>query len=82
MAIMLNNYIRYKGYEITAPPNIYYLAANEDVSEWAAEAVENIQRTGIIDVHPDLDLYDPQGVSTRAEAAAVFVRFIEALNNT
>ncbi len=79
MAVILNNYIEYKGYEFEAsgespaPP-----ADSGSISSWAADAVSQMQYYGIMTGKPG-NLFDPLGDATRAEACTVFMRLIEAI---
>jgi hypothetical protein len=78
MAIMLNNYITYKGFthETYSTPEVF--ADEASVSSWALEAVRAIQTWGIIGGRPG-NFYDPSATATRAEVAAVFARFIDTV---
>ena len=49
------------------------------ISQWAVEAVEVIQSMGIIQGRSD-GRFDPHATATRAEVAALFVRFINRIN--
>lgn len=50
----------------------------EDVSEWAAEAVQWAVDEGILQ-GVDGKLVDPQGFATRAQAAAFMQRFVKSV---
>jgi hypothetical protein len=76
MAVMLWNYIQYKGFELADGS---YASAFEDediISSWALDAVKAIQSANIVHGRPG-NYYDPDGTATRAEVAAVFARFVE-----
>jgi len=49
-----------------------------DIASYAAAAVEAMQKTGIISGKPG-NVFDPQGIATRAEVAAMLHRFVEAV---
>ena len=51
---------------------------NGDIAGYAAAAVEAMQKAGIINGKPG-NLFDPQGIATRAEVAAMLHRFVEAV---
>ncbi len=74
MAVMLMNYINYKGYEL---PSTKKPAFNDetDISSWALSAVKRAQDTIIISGKPN-NLYDPHGTASRAEVATILARFI------
>ena len=75
MALILANYVKYKGYAL--PVNTVPGFLDEaSIASWALTAVKQIHAAGIISVKPG-NLYDPQGVATRAEVATIFARFIE-----
>ena len=48
------------------------------ISYWAIGAVNAIQRAGIVNGRPD-DIFDPQANASRAETAAIFARFLSAI---
>ena len=76
MAVMLWNYIQHKEYELKATAAGAAFADEEKISDWARDSVKSIQRAGIIGGKPG-NLFDPQGVATRAEVATIFARFAE-----
>ena len=80
MAVMLHNYIISRGVEfdttqIDAPP----FADQNDISAWAAHAVNSIRNIGIILGHPD-GTFAPRDTATRAEVAAIFARYLQLLS--
>jgi hypothetical protein len=76
MALMLMNYVTYKGYELPAGQTT---AFNDEanISSWAYDAVKRVQAAGIIVGKPG-NVFDPQGTATRAEVATIFAQFVEA----
>lgn len=48
------------------------------ISTWAVEAVQKVQRAGIIEGRAD-GSFDPKGATTRAEVSAVVVRLLEVI---
>ncbi|MNE44841.1 Endo-1,4-beta-xylanase A precursor [compost metagenome] len=76
MAVMLYNYTATKGYKPRAVTAAEFTDAGS-VSHWAQEAVESMAAAGILSGKPG-DYADPQGETSRAEAAAVFARLIRA----
>jgi hypothetical protein len=74
-AVMLANYIKYKGYILPAGQTAAF-NDEDSVSAWAFEAVKIIQVAGIITGKPG-NAFDPKGTATRAEVAAIFARLIE-----
>jgi hypothetical protein len=79
MAVMLYNYINFKGISLPVN-NIPAAFADEgEISSWAINAVKSIQAAGIISGRPG-NLFDPQATATRAEVATIFARFITILS--
>ena len=78
MAVMLNNYVKYKGisFPVSQPSSAF--ADEKDISSWAIEAVKAIQSAGIVSGKPG-NLYDPKTSATRAEVATIFTRFLESI---
>jgi hypothetical protein len=56
----------------------YAFADDETISDWAADAVYEIQSIGLIQGKEN-NLFDPQGTSTRAEAATVLYNLINSI---
>jgi len=79
MAAMFYRYINYKKYDLKAAAEKNIFADDHKINGWAKESVENIQIMGIINGKPN-NLFDPQGIATRGEIAAIFTRFIDAVN--
>lgn len=76
MAVMLHNYTASKGYTPHAVTTAEFTDAGR-VSAWAQQAVEALAAAGILSGKPG-DYADPQGETSRAEAAVVFARLIQA----
>ena len=77
MAVMLYRYAQYKGYDVSQGG----MAVREfddyaSVSEWARYAMEWAVAAGLISGTSDTTL-SPQGQATRAEIAAILMRFAE-----
>lgn len=75
MTVMLHNYIRYKGYALMDKAETGAFSDSGAISSWAADSVDMIRRAGLISGEPG-NVFDPQGMSTRAEVSAILVRFI------
>lgn len=82
MAVIIYNYAKYKGYnfgnEGTVPAPFADIGS---VSSWAIDAVKWIQNTGIMNGKPG-NRFDPSGITSRAEACAVFTRLIQVILNS
>jgi hypothetical protein len=75
MVQMLYNYARSKGYDITAVNGLDNFVDSDDISDWADEALSWAVANGIMNGKGN-DILDPKGVVTRAETAAILMRFI------
>jgi len=78
MAVMLYNYIKYKGYIVPSSAAAAF-ADEERISPWALESVKAIQNMGIVSGKQG-NRYDPKTTATRAEVATIFTRLVEALS--
>ncbi|MCL2366943.1 MAG: S-layer homology domain-containing protein [Oscillospiraceae bacterium] len=74
VAVMLVNYIEYKGYILPAGPAVVF-SDEANISDWARDSVRSIRSAGIISGRPD-GRFDPQATVTRAEVAAIFSRLL------
>lgn len=77
MVAMLYNYVKYKGYDVTASADLSAFADTASVSTWAQPAMQWAVAEGYISGMGDSQLA-PQGTATRAEIASVIMRFMEA----
>lgn len=77
MVVMLYNYAKYKGYDVTTSADLSKFADNASVSTWAQPAMQWAVAEGYISGMGDNQLA-PQGTATRAEIASVIMRFMEA----
>lgn len=75
MAIMLDNFA--KSTHVALPQNNagVNFADSTKISPWAADSVNRIVASGLMDGYPD-GKYKPQGTATRAEAATVVYKLI------
>lgn len=74
MAAILYRYARYKNFQLTGSADIMAYRDGADVSDWAQEAMSWAIGRGIISGRDDGSL-DPKGTATRAEVAAIMMRF-------
>lgn len=77
MIVILYNYMKSKGYEIPQGQARSF-ADESEISPWALEAVQALQSINVITGKGN-NIFDPKGIASRAEAAAVFVKLIEYL---
>ncbi len=75
IAVMLYNFAKAKGLPMSEGGNMGF-ADQASISDWARTAVTAMANEGIIRGR-DNGSFDPQGVATRAEAAAMTVNFME-----
>ncbi|MEE0510225.1 MAG: S-layer homology domain-containing protein [Peptococcaceae bacterium] len=76
MAAILRNYAAYKGLDVTASGDIAHYSDAASVSTWAKESVTWAVDQGLIS-GITIDTLQPQGLSTRAQVAAVLQRYLE-----
>lgn len=76
---VMHRYAKYKGYDVSAAADLSKFADADSVSDWAVDAVKWAVDTGIIvgDTRNDgrILVLDPQGSSTRAQAATMLMRY-------
>ena len=77
-AQMLYNYAKYKGYDLTAAGDLTAFPDGSEVQEWAVPAMAWANGNQLINGHDDGTL-EPGGTATRAQAAAVLMRFDQDL---
>ena len=78
LVTMLYRYAQYKGYDVSIgeDTNILSYVDVDQVSDWAMEAFQWACGTGVIEGDENAAL-TPKASTTRAQAAAMFMRFIE-----
>ena len=77
-AQMLYNYAAYKGYDLTAKGDLTAFPDGSEVQEWALPAMTWANGNELINGHDDGAL-EPGGTTTRAQAAAILMRFDQNL---
>lgn len=78
LAAILYRYADYKGWEVSAAAELHAFSDGTEVSEYARTAVEWAVAEGLIAGTSENKL-DPQGHALRAQAAAILMRFCEAI---
>ena len=85
MVTIMYRYAQYKGYDVSVGENTNILSYGDafDVAEWAIPAMQWACGSGMIQGIADGSTMNlqPQGNATRAQAAAIFYRFIEEVVN-
>ncbi|MEE0547322.1 MAG: S-layer homology domain-containing protein [Peptococcaceae bacterium] len=76
LAAILRNYAQYKGLDVTATGDLSTYSDAASVSAWAKESVEWAVGQGLLS-GMTVDTLQPQGLSTRAQVAAVLQRYLE-----
>ena len=78
LVTMLYRYAQYKGYDVSIgeDTNILSYVDVDQVSDWAMEAFQWACGTGVIEGDENSAL-TPKASTTRAQAAAMLMRFIE-----
>ena len=78
MAAILYRYAQYKGYSTSALGDLSLFSDGDQVSGWARGPMVWANGSGLINGKSG-GVLDPQGHATRAEAAAILMRFCENL---
>ena len=75
---MMYRYAQAKGYDTSVGENTNILSYTDalEISEYALEALQWANAEGLINGKGD-GVLDPRGQASRAEAAAILMRFIE-----
>ena len=76
MAAILRNYAEYKGIDVTASGDLANYSDAASVSDWAKESVAWAVDQGLIS-GMTVNTLQPQGLSTRAQVAAVLQRYLK-----
>jgi len=76
MATMLYRYIQKEGYKIPVTADATLFADADQISDWAAEAVQVIKNLGIIQGREG-NVFDPKATATRAEYAKILAEFVK-----
>ena len=75
LAAILRNYAEYKGMDVTAADDLANYSDAASVSDWAKASVAWAVDQGLIS-GMSVDTLQPQGLSTRAQVAAVLQRYL------
>ncbi|HPT68866.1 MAG TPA: S-layer homology domain-containing protein, partial [Syntrophomonas sp.] len=76
MCALLMRYAAKSGTQLTEAGNTAVFNDEGTISEWSLENVNMAKQAGLIEGKAD-NCFDPQGVLTRAEAATIFMRFVQ-----
>jgi len=77
MALMLNNYLEYKGISLKKEGVSTPFIDQDEVSLWAKDAVTNMKLYGLITGIGN-NTYSPKATANRAGTAQIFKNFVEA----
>mgnify|MGYP000898254350 FL=1 len=75
LAVILYNYAKHKGYDVTKTASLESYTDASDISGWAADAMKWANVEGII-IGRTASTLDSGGNATRAEVAAIMQRFV------
>ena len=75
-AAILYRYAKWKGYDVSRSADLSGYADAAAISPWALEAMKWANAAGLITGRTETDLV-PAGKATRAETAAILMRFLE-----
>ena len=73
-AVMLYNYAKYKGYDLTATGDLTQFPDAGSISSWAETALSWANGKGLINGHENGTI-DPKGSTIRAQAASIMANF-------
>lgn len=76
LAAVLFRYAKYKGYDVSATSTPDHYEDAESISDYACKAMQWAVGAGLIAGRSETRL-SPAGTATRAEVAAIFMRFVE-----
>ncbi len=76
LATILYRYAKNKGYDVSKSNSLGSFTDSGKVSDWAQEAMQWANAEGLIN-GKGAGLLDPQGKATRAETAAILMRFMK-----
>jgi len=76
LAVILYNFAKYKGFDISVEDNLDAFVDGSDTSSWAKAAMQWAVKNGLIQGKGS-GVLDPTGFATRAEVSMVFMRFIQ-----
>lgn len=77
MAVMMKNLVKYVGKTLPADRNIQF-EDSDKISDWAEESINMMSSAGLLEGSDNK--FNPQSFATRAEAATVIERLINALS--
>ena len=78
LAVILARYADVMGITLPESEAAIAFADKSDIASYASAAVTAMQKAGIINGKPG-NVFDPQGIATRAEVAAMLHRFVIAV---
>ena len=78
MAAILRNYAQYKGLDVSASGDLSAYTDADSVSDWAKESMQWAVGEGLLS-GMTVDTLEPQGLSTRAQVAAVLQRYLDSV---
>lgn len=76
MAVILNNYAKFKGYDTSAKADLTAFIDRDEISSWATDALAWANADGMVTGMSN-DLLAPKGNAVRAQVATIFMRFME-----
>jgi hypothetical protein len=76
MAVILNNYAKFKGYDTSAKADLTAFIDRDEISSWATDALVWANAEGMVTGMSN-DLLAPKGNAVRAQVATIFMRFME-----
>ena len=78
MALIIYRFANMQGYDVTNKADISSFTDTDDVSDWALDALSWANKTELVNGTSETTL-SPKATATRAQVAAIFMRFCENL---
>jgi len=78
IAVIMENYAKAMEHKLPVTKNATVFNDNSSISLWAVNAIKSMQQADIINGIAD-NLFYPKGEATRAEVAAILMRYIEII---
>ena len=76
MALIIYNYEKMQGYNVSDASDLSSFADTADVSDWALDAIRWANKTELVNGTSETML-SPKATATRAQVAAILMRFCE-----
>ena len=76
MALIIYRFAKMQGYDVTHKADISHFADTDDISDWALDAISWVNKAELVNGTSETTL-SPKATATRAQVAAILMRFCE-----